>query len=482
MKDTLLLTIGILVPLVTLLIFGYVSYQYTLQSVANENWVQHTALVLQKTEHLYLILKDAESAQRGYVITGNDSYLTPFTSALSEYKMDLTELRQLTSDNPVEQKNLDELEPMIKKRLDYGSYIIDLRKSQGMEAAVKISSNGTGLAIMNNIKKSIMNIEDEENSLLGIRNQESASSATFTENLLVYGTMIVGIVTTSIIILVVSNLRKRQSQIRNELDRQVKEKTMQLQQTNEIVESQKQKLIHANEELNDRDKSKGEFVAMITHDLRTPLVPIQGYADILLSGRLGELNDEQKVRLKIIKSSTETLLRMIKDLLDVQKLEMGQLKFDKKTHSLSELIKDIVLKMKETTDKHGITVLTELSDVSCFCDKERIEQVLINLILNSVDFVPEKDGTITITLDKENNHANIIIKDNGIGIDKENLDKIFVKFYQIDTSTTRERSGSGLGLSICKGIIENHNGKIWAKSDGIGKGTEFHILLPLTAI
>src|SRR2546427_351949 len=146
---------------------------------------------------------------------------------------------------------------------------------------------------------------------------------------------------------------------------------------------------------------------------------------------------------------------------------------------LNEIIRNVINRMKPNLDKRGITIATDLEESMPFlCDSVRIEQVLTNLIANSLDFCPKQDGRIEIKLFAENSNAKIIVKDNGAGISKESLDKIFVKFYQIDTSVTREHGGTGIGLSVCKGLIEAHGGKIWAKSEGLNKGTEMHILFP----
>jgi len=234
------------------------------------------------------------------------------------------------------------------------------------------------------------------------------------------------------------------------------------------------------EDLKQVDKAKDEFLAMITHELRTPLVPIKAYVEILLSQTLGPLNQIQKEKIKIIESSSESMLKLIKDLLDAQKIELGQLRLEKNVYNVSEIIKDIVTKMKPDADTYGISITQELQeDVLCLCDKSRIEQVLINLISNSLDFSPKQTGKIHIKLSREDDQAKITVRDNGIGIIKKSIDKIFVKFYQVDTSNTREHGGTGLGLSVCKGIVENHGGKIWAESEGKGKGAEIHILLPI---
>ena len=225
---------------------------------------------------------------------------------------------------------------------------------------------------------------------------------------------------------------------------------------------------------------KDDFLTMITHELKTPLVPIRGYSDILMSELIGPVNEEQRKRLEIIRSSTTSLLKLISDLLDAQKIELGQLKLNLDVHDLSEIIKSAVNKMKPAADRNGITITTEMKNpVVILCDNMRIEQVLSNLISNSLDFCPKQEGKININLSSENSNAKIVVKDNGLGIAKESLDKVFVKFYQVDTSMTREHGGTGLGLSVCEGIVEGHGGKIWAESGGRGKGAEIHILLPL---
>ncbi len=228
-------------------------------------------------------------------------------------------------------------------------------------------------------------------------------------------------------------------------------------------------------------KIKDEFLTMITHELKTPLVPIHSYVDILLSEALGPLNEAQKNRLEIMKSSSKSLLKLISDILDAQKIELGQLTLKKESYDIAGIINDTVNKMKPIVEQNGISITTDLHEgISCQCDKIRIEQVLSNLIANSLDFCSKESGKIHIKLHSQDSSVKIVVKDNGIGIARSSLDKIFVKFYQADTTTIREHGGTGIGLSVCKGIIEGHGGKIWAESEGRNKGTEIHILLPMT--
>ncbi len=243
------------------------------------------------------------------------------------------------------------------------------------------------------------------------------------------------------------------------------------------LEASEKRLREQYEQLKKLSLLKDDFLTMITHELKTPLVPIKAFIDILMSEKLGTLNLEQQKRLEIIKSSTNSLLKLVSDLLDAQKLELGLLKMNKDIHDLSEIIGLAVNKMRPNAEKKGIAITTHLQEsLPFFCDNSRIEQVISNLINNSLDFCLSPDGKIDIILKTESGNIKIVVKDNGIGIAKEELDNVFVKFYQRDTSVTREHGGTGIGLSVCKGIVEAHGGKIWVESEGKNKGTEIHIM------
>lgn len=246
------------------------------------------------------------------------------------------------------------------------------------------------------------------------------------------------------------------------------------------LEESEKKLREQYEQLKKLSTLKDDFLTMITHELKTPLVPIKAFIDILISEKLGTLNSEQQKRLEIIKSSTNSLLKLVSDLLDAQKLELGLLKMNKDIHDLSEIIRLVVNRMKPNAEKKNIIIATHLQEsLPFFCDNSRIEQVISNLINNSLDFCLSQDGKIDITMQAEGGNIEIIVKDNGIGIVKEDLDNVFVKFYQRDTSVTREHGGTGIGLSVCKGIVEAHGGRIWIESEGKNKGTEIHIMFSM---
>jgi len=225
------------------------------------------------------------------------------------------------------------------------------------------------------------------------------------------------------------------------------------------------------------DIAKDEFLAMITHELKTPLVPIQGYADILLSEHLGKLNEKQIERINIIKDSSENLLSIISDLLDAQKLELGQLRMRLENKNIKTTIEDAIKTFLPQLQKEGIKITSNIQDVIIEHDPSRINQVISNLIKNSINAVKNTNGKIEITTQDSPQELKIHVKDNGVGIPADKQKGLFKKFYQVDATLTREKGGSGLGLAICKGIIENHKGTITLTSSP-NHETIFTISLP----
>lgn len=231
------------------------------------------------------------------------------------------------------------------------------------------------------------------------------------------------------------------------------------------------------EEARKTDIAKDEFLAMITHELKTPLVPIQGYSDILLNEHLGKLTDKQKERISIIKSSSETLLSIISDLLDAQKLDLGQLRMTKEKKDIKNTIMKAIETMQPEAEANNIKITTNATSLIIDHDSERISQVITNLIKNSVIAIQPNPGNIEVIMQDSMEEVRISIKDDGIGIPENKQKDLFKKFYQVDATLTRERGGSGLGLAICKGIIENHLGKISVQSIP-NQGATFSFTIP----
>jgi signal transduction histidine kinase len=200
---------------------------------------------------------------------------------------------------------------------------------------------------------------------------------------------------------------------------------------------------------------------------------------MLYEGVFGDLNEIQKEKLKTVVVAAKSLLVLVQDILDLHKAELGKLKLNFELADIKETVDETIISTEPITSRKGVLVKNLISEkFKIEIDKQRMIQVLTNLIKNSVDFVPTEGGIITIQLEIKSHNIIIMVSDNGCGIPSDKMGNLFKKFYQVDTSLTRERGGSGLGLSICKSIIELHGGQIWAESE-IGKGTTMKIRLPI---
>ena len=264
------------------------------------------------------------------------------------------------------------------------------------------------------------------------------------------------------------NSIKRYNERQNELTKALEFKN------DELTETEKD-LRRANEELVNTETAKEEFLSMISHELKTPLTPLKMYAEMLLKTKsVGELNEKQIKAMKMILRSISQLELLINDIFDVYKLDIGKLKLNKKVIQVASLVKEntpeLELLMRDKQIRFDVKIIPPSEKVNVLCDPRRVGQVLANLIKNSVDFVPEKGGRITIKTeadhskqinDGNSNYIVFTIEDNGSGIPFEKITNLFKKFYQVDTSTKRKHGGTGLGLAICKGIVEGHGGKIW---------------------
>jgi signal transduction histidine kinase len=234
----------------------------------------------------------------------------------------------------------------------------------------------------------------------------------------------------------------------------------------------------AYEDLKHLDKLKSEFLANLTHELKTPLISIKGFSDLLDKGRLGELNEDQKKANMAVVRNADRLKRLIDSLLYMSMEKEGKYQYHFEEVDVGEIITDAMDKMKVHTEGKDVDIGIDIQNKPSpiYGDRDRLTNVFLNILDNASKFT-QGPGRIKITLKEEEEYIHIRIKDNGIGIPKEKLPRIFDMFYQIDGSTTRIYNGVGMGLYICKRVIDIHNGSIWARSME-GLGTTVHVKLP----
>ncbi|GAB2885644.1 hypothetical protein GCM10027026_41650 [Myroides odoratimimus subsp. xuanwuensis] len=224
------------------------------------------------------------------------------------------------------------------------------------------------------------------------------------------------------------------------------------------------------------DRMKNEFLSVVSHELRTPLTSIRGSLGLLASGRLGELPERAAPMVTIALDSSERLIRLINDILDIERLESGTGAKNLVPLSALELLESSVLEMEGFAAARGVelTVLSSTGDV--LADRDRLVQTLTNLLSNAVNY-SEEGGVVEVAAVAQDGQVLFSVRDEGRGIPADQLESIFGRFQQVDSSDARQKGGTGLGLAICRGIVESHGGQIWVESE-LGTGTAVLFTLP----
>ncbi|MBI4357718.1 MAG: hybrid sensor histidine kinase/response regulator [Candidatus Omnitrophica bacterium] len=237
----------------------------------------------------------------------------------------------------------------------------------------------------------------------------------------------------------------------------------------------------ANRELKKLDQLKSDFIASVSHDIRTPLNSVQESIALILDGLVNPNEEKGKKVLEIAKRSIGRLTQMIHDLLDFSKLEAGKLRLHFEPCDLQILIDEVLGSLRSLAEKKKLKLNFEpVRDFpKVACDAERMIQVLTNLMGNAIKFTPE-GGSVTVGVETApNGCVRVVVSDTGVGIRKENLERIFERFEQVRGTSSNENKGTGLGLSICRELVKLHGGQVWAESE-FGKGSRFIVSLPVT--
>jgi len=239
----------------------------------------------------------------------------------------------------------------------------------------------------------------------------------------------------------------------------------------------------ANQDLKRIDEMKSEFVSVASHELRTPLASIKNAVQLILQGKTGEINENQKKFLSMADRNISRLTNILNSLLDLSKIESGKIEMKIEELDPKALIEFILSSLRPQADGKSAQLKIEIGKKlpSVYGDREKVEQILTNLVGNAIKFTPE-GGEISVSAQpspRGGNKLAISIRDSGIGISEDQQEKIFEKFHQVEGSLHRSVSGTGLGLAITKGLVEAHHGEIWVESE-IGKGSTFTFTLPIS--
>jgi signal transduction histidine kinase len=260
---------------------------------------------------------------------------------------------------------------------------------------------------------------------------------------------------------------------------ELEEKREQLERVNRQLAESNRELNEANTKLRELSAMKEEFLALTTHDLRSPLAVISGVINFFTSGRLGDLTPEQKNMVSMMERNTQNLIELVNDLLDASKLESGTMRLEPAPVDLRGLVEELHEQMLPLAAEKEIALETELPAElpQLHADRAKLRRVLVNLISNALKFTP-KGGRITVGAAREGAFVRVSVADTGVGIPDEDQRDIFDKYAQARSRATRSEKGTGLGLYITRQLVELHDGKIGVKSE-VGKGSTFSFTIPI---
>jgi PAS domain S-box-containing protein len=228
------------------------------------------------------------------------------------------------------------------------------------------------------------------------------------------------------------------------------------------------------------ERLKREFISTVSHELRTPLTSIHGALGLMASGKLGALPEKPQRMLDIAVKNTDRLVRLVNEILDIDRMESGSLKMEMRPLELTELLMQASDVMRSMAESAGVRLESDAKPMAIYADGDRLMQMVTNLLSNAIKF-SRPGGTVRLSAAQVGRNLQISVADEGRGIPADKLETIFERFKQVDASDSREKGGSGLGLSICRMIAQQHGGRIWAEST-LGKGSVFTVEMPLRSI
>ncbi|HEY5296372.1 MAG TPA: CHASE3 domain-containing protein [Verrucomicrobiae bacterium] len=448
---------GFAISLAALLGIGWLSYRTTTNLVATENWVSHTRDVIATLESGLAILADAETSQRGYLLTGDAKFLEDSLNAQAQLKGWGENLQKLTADNPEQVQRLEKLKSLISQRLAVLNNRIQLRQQHGLQAAAEAVALRDGKNAMDQVRRQISEMHAAEDRLLAQRQQEAQAGAKTSETIILIGSVLACVIGLLAIFLIHRDLRLR---------KQAEEK---IEKLNVELERRAGQLEIANKELE-------AFSYSVSHDLRAPLRHIDGFVDLLNRHAVEKLDERSRRYLKIIAGSAHQMGVLIDDLLVFSR--MGRTELRQSKVALNSLLSEAVDALQmETKDRQIVWKINSLPEVEA--DAAMLRQVWANLIGNAVKYTrPRAPAEIEVSCrDSGNGEFIFSVRDNGVGFDMQYAHKLFGVFQRLHRSEDFE--GTGIGLANVNRIVNRHGGRVWAEGK-IDSGATFFFSLPKT--
>lgn len=450
----------ILMSLNVLFYWNFINQKETTERVAKSR------VILQKLEGFLSTVKDAETGQRGYLLTGQTSYLEPYHSAVKKLKPQIEELQKLTKADPDQQQHLTTLNPLITQKLTELQNSIDLRQKQGFNAALSGVLTNEGKQLMDRIRDTIHQMQQDKNEQLQtwLKQREEAAirgQLTFSAGIVL---SLVGFYLVYRAIQQETRERKQAEvllkQLNEELEARVQERTAQLKEVNA-------NLLYSNRELE-------QFAYVASHDLQEPLRAVNSYAQLLARKYQGNLDAKADKYLGYIMEGATRMQQLINDLLEFSRVGTRGKQLQP---TACEVVLSQVLENLQVAIAQSQAQVTHDPLPIVMGDEIQLIQLFQNLISNAIKFRREEPPTVHISAAPRENEWVFSIRDNGIGMEPEYFERIFVIFQRLHSRV--EYAGTGIGLAVCKKIVERHRGRIWVESQ-LQVGTTFHFTLAKT--
>ncbi len=425
--------------------------------LAANSQVMHTHIVIGKLNNILLNIIDAHDQAERYLSSNDENFLKKYYKIQTDASHNLTQLRDLIKTNFLQQQHFSLLEPT------YNAYILSLERlikkyqATHQSSTVKLEMQEAH-TMLDKIKISTKEMSDVEFDLLQERNAKVVSDSKRINFMIIT----VGSLSNLLLLLCFILLTYQE---RVHLDVQYK--------INKELEKTNKRMLEIN-------RLKEEFLANMSHELNTPLNAVIGFSQLLYHEQAGKINGEQKELLQQILGSAKDLLNLIQNVLDFAKVESGNIELNPEEADLQKTLDNVIKVFDPLLKRKKITLSARITkDMPVvYTDLERFKQVLYNYLSNAVKFTLN-GGNIQIIISPESkNMFRLEVKDTGIGLRPDDLEKLFIKFQQLDSSSSKEYSGAGVGLALTKKIVEAQGGRVGVESV-LDEGSTFYAILPI---
>jgi signal transduction histidine kinase len=514
-------------PSIVVVMLGVATFIGLGEARLSRDAVIQTRDVIESTLATLSDLQDAETGERGFIITGDDRYLEPYSRGLATLHVDSARLRSLTRDNPTQQLRLDTLAYFIGRRVALLAEGVERRRSVNFDSAAAIVRSGQGRTLMDAVRLRIANINVTEQKLLDERRAVQARHERIVTLIIILGT-IAGV----ILAIALNGMLLQSAQTEARLAREVEARNRQLEEQNvELeqqaiqlqeqaaeLEAQNEELHSTSETLGDQatelgiqaeqlsatvraldeqtrmaeaaraaaevaNRAKSDFLATMSHELRTPLNAIAGYAQLMQLGVPEPVPPTHLDYLTRIQQSQRHLLGVINSVLNFARIEAGSVVYDIRDVQIAALLAEVepLVAPQMQTRGHKYACLPCDPGLVVRADPDKVRQILLNLLSNAIKFTPSS-GEIILSAealldDPDEKFAAIRVSDTGLGVPPDKIASIFDPFVQVESSHNRTAEGTGLGLSISRELARGMGGDLVVEST-LGQGSTFTLTLP----